>query len=511
VSRPLWLAALAAAAALTLPAAAGATQGDLFGASIRSVGLAGGGTAMEDGAAALVTSPAALGLLRKDRFTLDWLGGHVALDEVEGVRRLDGSPDVMPKVTVQPQVLSVGLGKTIGPWVTAGVHVQLPLPWIYFHETKDPWVPYSMRWQNRVSRGMGTAGLSVRVPVRGAPRVGGVLLDDALQGGLWLGFAVSLRPQGVINVDLDIVGLEPENEDDPPQVVATLRDVDLAAKYVLRPQASILFDLGTFAKSLEGIRVGASWAAGSTTDIAPIRLDVEVIDLENVNQLFSVVDLIRAEVYLALTDMYDPHQVRWSLAVDRPRFAITVDVQVDAWAQLVASYGRVGGSPDDDGGSLTIEFSDALGGPQEYDAIGGRDVDPTAFRDTLTLILGGELRPAGLTLPKHQDPLEFMVRAGVRYQQGAVRPSDGPSGILDGDVLTGAAGLRVAVPVHGGAILDGPLILDGAVQVQRLFGVDLPKTEAGLEGIDVPVRYDEDARWPGGWVVAGGLSAGVQF
>ena len=292
-------------AALTAPASASATQTELFGPSIRSVGLAGGGSALEDGAAALASSPAALGLVPRDRFSLQWLGGRVLLSEVEGVRRLDGETETMPKVTVHPQVFTLGITKTLGPWVRAGVHAQLPLPWIYFHETKDPWVPYSMRWQNRVARGMGTAGLSVRIPLRGAPRVGGVLLDDALQGGLWLGFAVSLRPRGVINVDLDIVGLERENEDDPPQVVATLRDVDLAAKYVFRPQASILLDLGTFTAALQGVRIGASWAAGSQTNIAPIRLDVEVIDLENVNQLFSFVGLIRAEVYLALTDMYD--------------------------------------------------------------------------------------------------------------------------------------------------------------------------------------------------------------
>lgn len=498
-------------AALTAPASASATQTELFGPSIRSVGLAGGGSALEDGAAALASSPAALGLVPRDRFSLQWLGGRVLLSEVEGVRRLDGETETMPKVTVHPQVFTLGITKTLGPWVRAGVHAQLPLPWIYFHETKDPWVPYSMRWQNRVARGMGTAGLSVRIPLRGAPRVGGVLLDDALQGGLWLGFAVSLRPRGVINVDLDIVGLERENEDDPPQVVATLRDVDLAAKYVFRPQASILLDLGTFTAALQGVRIGASWAAGSQTNIAPIRLDVEVIDLENVNQLFSFVGLIRAEVYLALTDMYDPHQVRFSLAIDRPRFAVTVDVQIDAWSQLFASYGRVGGSPEGDGGSLTIEFSDAFGGTQNYEAIGGRILDDDPFRDAVSVTLGGEVRPKGITLPKHADPLELTVRAGLRYQQGAVKPSDGPSGLLDGDVLVGAAGLRVAVPVKGGAVLDGPLVLDAAVQLQRLFGVDLPKTEEGLAGLDLPVSYEAGANWPGGWVIAGGLSATVSF
>ncbi len=497
------------AVSLLEPVPASATQADLFGPSTRSVSMAGSGTALEDGAAALTLNSGVLGLVERDFFGVGYLGARVDLSAVVGVRRLDGQTGPMPQVTAQPHVISIELVKTITPWVRAGVHVGLPLPWIYFHETKDPWVPYSMRWQNRFARGLGTAGLSVRIPVRGVPRVGGVLLDDTLQGGLWIGASVSLRPRGVINVELDITGLESE-DDEPAQVSAVLNDVDLAAKYVLRPQVALLADFGMVHPSLDGLRLGLSWAPASSTDISPIRLDVEVLDLENVNAVFSLVELIRAEVFLSLTDFYDPHQVRISVAWDRPRLALTADVQINLWSQLSASYGRVLDGEDGEAGKLVIDltFNDE---PEEYSAIGGRTVDPAQFRDTVDVAVGAELRPPGWSLPNHPGQLELAVRLGGKYQMGAARAVDGPSGVLDGDTVGGAVGLGLSLPLREAAIFSGPVTVDWGLQVLRLLPVELPKTDEGLAGLQMPVAYDEGARWPGGWVIASGASVGLAF
>ncbi len=464
-----------------------AAQAELFGPSVGSASMGGVSGALEDGVHPLTTNAAAIGLMEGDAFTFQYWGGHVFLSEVEGVTRLEEGDAPMPQVTVQPHVLTAGLGKRIGPWVVAGAHVQLPLPWIYFHETKDPWVPYSMRWQNRVARGMGTAGVSVKLPLRPA---------EPGRAGLQLGFAMSLRPRGIINVDLDIVG----REGDPPQVAATLRDVDLAARYVVRPQASLLLDFGLLDERLSGLRFGASYKPASRTDISPIALDVEVINLEAVNALFALVELIRAEVYLGLTDMFDPHQVRLSLAVDRPKFAVAADVQVNLWSQLAASYGSVVTGLEGEEGALTIDFG-ADDGPEVYEAISGRLLEDDPFRDTVDAALGVELKPADW----------LRIRAGARFTQGAVAPSPGASGLLDGHNLGGGAGVGFRIPVAGGAILDGPLRVDAGVQVQRLFGVDLPKTDEATAGLELPVSYADDARWPGGWVVAGGASLGVTF
>ncbi|MCP4871912.1 MAG: hypothetical protein GY898_24670 [Proteobacteria bacterium] len=493
-------------ATLLAASPAAATQAELFGPSIKSASMGGASGALEDGAHPLTTNSAGLGLLRHDAFHLQYLGGHVFLSEVDGVVRRDGSDEVMPKVTVQPHVFAIGFAKMLGPWVTAAAHVQLPVPWIYFHETKDPWVPYSMRYQNRVARGMGTAGLSVRLPVRGAPKIGGVLLDDALQGGLWLGFGLSVRPRGIINVDLDIIGIE----GDPPQVEATLNDVDLAARYVIRPQVSALLDFGTFDKRLEGLRLGASWSPASRTEISPIALDVEVINLAALNGLFGLVELIKAEVFLGLTDMFDPHQVRISMALDRPRFAIEADAQVNLWSQLAASYGQVVTGLNGEQGSLSIDFG-GESGPDVYEAVSGRVLDDNPFHDTVDANLGVELRPPGWAIAGKPDPLELRVRFGVRWQQSAVSASPGASGLLDGHNLGGGFGLGVLLPVKPGTLLTGPVTIDWGLQVQRLFPVDLPKTDAGLGDVIVPVQYASDARWPGGWVVASGLSAGLSF
>jgi len=490
-----------------LPASpAGATQAELFGPSIKSASMGGASGALEDGAHPLTTNTAGLGLLRRDAFHLQYLGGQVLLAPVVGVTRIDGREDAMPQVTVQPHVFAVGFAKTLGPWVTAAAHVQLPVPWIYFHETKDPWVPYSMRYQNRVARGMGTAGLSIRLPVRGAPRIGGVLLDDALQGGMWLGFSLSVRPRGIINVDLDIIGVEGE----PPRVEAILTDVDLAARYVIRPQVSALLDFGTFDARLEGIRLGASWMPASRTDISPIALDVRVLNLGALNGLFGIVDLIRAQVFLGLTDMFDPHQVRISLAADRPRFAVEADVQINLWSELAASYGEVVTGLDGQEGSLSIDFG-AEAGPDTYEAVSGRILDDDPFRDTVDASLGLELRPPGWAIPGKPDPLELRVRLGLRWQQGAVEASAGASGLLDGNNLGGGVGLGVLLPVRDGTLLKAPIAIDWGLQVQRLFPVALPKTDAAIGDAALPVRYGDDARWPGGWVIASGLSAGLSF
>ena len=485
-----------------------AEQSELFGPSIQSIGMAGAGSALEDGVAVGTMNAASLGLADTDLLRLHYFGGHISLAPVQGVAWLDGRDEPMPSLSLQPQSLTVEFLKTLGPWFAAGVHVNFPIPYIYYLETKDPWVPYSMRWENRLGRGMGTAAMSIRIPVRGAPKLGGVLLEDALRGGLWFGFALSLRPKGIINVDLDIIGLEAEG-DAAPQVSAVLNDVDIYSRYVWRPQLSMLLDFGTFAKQLEGFRFGISWKPESKTWISPIHLDVAVLDLENVSAVFSLVEVIQAEVWLGLIDFYDPHQVRLSLALDKPRFALTADVQINGWSQIVASYGRVVDGDDGEKGRLLIEW--ATGETDEYPAIGGRWLDQDQFRDTVDVAVGAELRPPGRAVPGTSGEVSLAVRFGGRWVQGVARPVDGPSGLIDSDTWTGAAGLGVELPFPDGWVISGPLSVDWAVQVIRITSFDLPKTREGVADVDIPVSYASGARWPGGWVVASGVSLGVVF
>jgi hypothetical protein len=506
LARLTLLAALACAAVTLLPAPARAEQAELFGPSIQSVGLAGSGTALADGAASASFNAAAMGLTETDLFRIHYLGGKIHLEEVEGVRWRDGRDEVMPSVSIQPNALTVDFTKVLGHWLRAGVHVNFPIPYIYYLETKDPWAPYSMRWENRTGRGMGTAALSFRLPVRGVPKQVGA--EHALQGGIWLGFAVQLRPKGIIKVDLDIHGLEAEG-DDNPEVSATLNDVDLASKYVWRPQLSFLLDFGTFHRRLEGLRFGFAWEPQSRTDISPIQLDVEVLELENVDGLFSLVEVIQAEVWLGLTDFWDPHQFRFSLALDRPRFAVTADVQINLWSQIVPSLGRVVDGENGEQGRLVIEW--ANGESDSYPAIGGRSLDQDQFRDTVDVALGAELRPPGKTLPGHSGLLALAIRMGFRWNQGVARPVDGPSGLMDSDTFTGAVGLGLSVPFKEGGAIKGPFTVDWGLQVIRITAFDLPKTGQAMAGLSVPVEYTSDARWPGGWVVVSGASVGIAF
>lgn len=488
---------LAALLLLGLATPAEAGHVDLFGPSVRSAGLAGGGWALEDGAAALTVQPAALGLGERDDFRLHYIGGHVWLDSVSGLTRLDGLSRPSPYVSVQPSALSADFSKGITPWLRAGVHVSLSLPWLYSMETKDPWVPYSMRWQNRISRSIGTAGFSVRLPVRGLKQAEGYQ-----SGGVWLGASLSIRPHGIIYVDLELEGVSgPEGG----TVEATLPEVVLAGKYVIRPQLSILADLGVITEKLEGLRLALSYLPESTTNIDPIRLDVAVLGLGEVNAVFALIDRLEAQVALGVTDFYDPHEFHISLAVERPRFALSVDLRVGLWSQLGASYGRV---VESEPSELVVTFG--TGNSEVFPVVSGRFIGDGNFRDTVEVMLGGEGRIAVGSAPLVGT--EIRLRGGLRYMQGVVRPNAGPLATLDGDALSASFGLGLVLPLkHSNARL-GPLKVDWALQATRLLGQDLPKTTEGLSGVrNLPVRWEDGAEWSGGWALVSGVSVGIGF
>ena len=484
-------------AACLLAPSAQAGQVELYGASVRAAGLAGGGWALEDEAAAVASLPAALGLSSRDSFRLHYLGGHVWLDEVDGFSHYDADASAAPSVSTQPHILAADFAKGIGPWVRVGAQLSLSLPWIYSHETKDPWAPYSMRWQNRISRSLGNVGASFRLPVRGVDPEQG-----AFKGGLWFGASLSVRPRGIIDVDLDLSGVASA---DGGAVEATLSEVILAAEYVLRPQLSLLLDLGCAKEALEGLRIGFLYAPESTTDISPIRLDVAVLGLGEVNAVFALVDRLQAQVALGLTDFYDPHELRFSLALERPRFALSADVRLSLWSQIAVSYGRV---VDTDESELAVEFG--TGSVETFPVISGRFLDDGTFRDTVEATVGGEGRIAlGGKVPAGT---ELRLRGGFRYMQGAVVPSEGPMATLDGDALTGSIGLGLLLPLQKTRERLGPLSVDWALQATRLLPQDLPKTAEGLAGLrDLPGEWSSDASWTGGSVLLSGVSVGLGF
>ena len=496
---------------LLLPGTALATQAEMFGPTPARLGMANAGAALEDGAGHAILAPAAMGLTLDDQIRLQYLGGRITLEGMRDVSWTEGGDVAMPLGAIQPQGLTIDLVKTVGPWLRAGMWISLPIPYLYFHDSKDPWVPYAARWQSRYARGLGSAAASLRIPVRGVPGKGApkAAWDDALQGGLWFGAAVSLRPRGVIDIDLDLVGL-PENETEGTRIDVVLRDVDLIAKAVLRPQFSLLFDFGTLHPAVEGLRLGATWSAESHTEINPIRLDVEVLGLGELSGLFSLVERIQAEVWLGLVDFYDPHQVRIALAWDQPRYAIAVDLQWNQWSTLSPSFGRVvQGDEGEEGQLLLVIKSGEDTNELAYPVVGGRAIDQAQFRDTLDLHVGAEIRSPEWSVPGKTRPLQLTGRLGYRYQPAFALPFDGPSGLLDGDVHTVAGGLGLSGPGLGEF---EPIRIDWGLQVNRLMGMDLPKTGPGLSGYGVlPVSYGPNPEWPGGWAVASNVSVGIGF
>jgi len=485
---------------------ASASSVELYGRSVADVGRAGAGSVLEDGASAVAGNPGALGLVPGDVFRFGYLGGVISLDEVEGVTPNSEGEQRLPGQALVPHRLAAGLVKTLGNWARLGVLVDVPVPYIYWHDTKDPWQPYAVRWQNRFARTVAWAGASVRLPVRGIPGKRGVSEDQALQGGLWLGASVSAHPVGTIDIDLSLEGRAVDSGTD---VTVVLGNVDLSARALFRPHLGLVFDFGTLAEVLSGLRLGVSWANEMRVDISPIELDIGVAGLGELSSLFSVVERIQAVVWLGLVDFYDPHRVILGLAWDRPRFAVAVDVTWSGWSRLVPSYGRV--LQPDDAGAETFEIVSSVEGlAGSYPVVGGRTITDESFADTWDLAIGFEGRLPEHPLPQAARPLALVLRAGYRYRPAVLRPSSGPSALLDGDIHAAAFGLGLSGPNL--PLFDGPLRVDGSFQVARIEGMALPKTEEGLEGFEaLPVTYAEGAHWPGGWSMVGGIELSLGF
>lgn len=502
-------------ATLLVAAPAEAHQADQFATSPKTLGLAGAGSVLTDGGGSLFSMPSAVALEAQDIFRVSWIGGRVHLAETVGVQRIDrdGAPvpsesladsQRLPEQALTPNGVTVDLLKQLGPFVTAGAYVTFPIPYLYFHDSQDPWSPNVVRWRNRMAQATGVVGGAVRLPVRGLPGVGGVSKESALQGGVWLGFSLGILPNANIEIDLDLIGVD--DGENQPFIDVALRDVDLVVRARFRPTFSLLVEGGTFHEALEGLRVGVVARPPTRVNIDPIHLDVEVLDLGNLLALFNAVDRIQAEVWLGLVDFYEPWQIKLALGYQADRWAVSVDGQWNDWSSMIASYGRVVTGDDGSSGTLTIEFLDGY----DYEVAGRRVVGVEAFRDSFDLAVAGEVVPLSLPVWPGKPPLRLTVRAGYRYASSMLRPMDGPSALLDGDVHTGAVGLGFSFPSL--PIFDGPFVVDWGLQVQRLGGMDLPKTEAALEGIaGMPVAYEDGARWPGGWAVVTGLQVGTGF
>lgn len=503
-----------ALAALLLAGPAHAYQAEIFATSPRTLGLAGAGAALGDGAGSTYAAPAALGIAKTDQFRLNWIGGVVHLAEVVGVQRVDdegvvipaselGPDQRLPEQAITPNGVTIDLLKRLGPWLTAGAYVTFPIPYLYFHDSQDAWSPNTVRWRNRMAQATGFVGGSVRLPVRGLPSKVG---DSALQGGVWLGASVGILPKANIEIDLDLIGVGGEVA---PFIDVALRDVDLVVRARFRPAFSALVDLGTFTKRFEGTRIGLTYRPETRVDIDPIHLNVAVEGLANLATIFTLVNRIEAEVWLGLVDNYEPHQLKGSFAVQRPRWAATLDVEWSQWSRLVASYGRVVEGDDGTGGSLILDL--AGDNDFEYTVVGRRVIPDDAFRDTVDIAVGVELVPLVVPTWPGKPPLTVAVRAGYRYQPAMLRPTDGPSALLDGGSHTIGVGAGLTAPSLA-LFKDGPFLFDWGLQVQRLGGIALPKTDAALNGIaGIPVVYSEGAHWPGGWAVVTGVQVGTGF
>lgn len=485
--------------ALAQPQSSYAGIPEVIAPSAASAGRAGAGQTLADGGAGAVENVGTYGLTEQDEVRLLGTIGRIDLQAVEGVQRVDGRAGGVPQGAIAPHSVGIDGLKTVGPWLRLGGTVIFPMPWLYFHETKDPFVPHAFRWQNRAAQATASLGASVRLPVPGQADSGA-----AGPGGVWIGGSLALLPRANIEVDLDLAGV-PGVDGGDPGIDVVLHDVDLAVRARIRPQLSLLVDLGVVRPALEGVRFAATWRGQTQADIDPIHLGIHVLSLGELHPLFSLVDRIDASVWLGLADLWDPHQVELGFGIERERFALAVDLCWNHWSALLPSYGRVVEGLDGEQGSLELQVQLGDAEPFRYGVGGSRSVDALVVRDTWDLSVGGEWRSPAFG--PHGAGL--VLRGGYRLVPKAVEPGTGPLALLDGDTHSLGLGAGLVLPSEV-PHLRGRVRIDMSLLLSRIVGGPVgrdPSALADLSGL--PVLWTDDATWGGGSVAAGSFAVTV--
>lgn len=483
---------------LLFAAAAHGSPMEFYGFGARKMGRGGGGVALEEGAESILQNPAALagqphpqasfGLVGVDSaftpFPAVWWDTNRdgLLDETD--EPLELGPDYDPVLGVM-----VGVTRPIGPYLSFGAGLFLPVNRLIRLQTFEPQLPTYFLYQNRAQR----YELAVGVGVRPA-------------WGLAVGGGVQVIPRAKYHLagtlDLTLSGAE-EGDSGPADVLAVALDVhDMELDLVpgFAPILSLHWDAGQALPALDGLELGASWRgdAGLPVDV---QLDLQVNahgrDLGDLDPLTLPFTL---GIGLGVFDHYTPSQLNLGAAYEIVDvLTITADVKRTAWDQATPSIASVTHFTIDGPGLEVADGTATDGNPHDV-----------LLQATWSPRVGAELKlPAFRAWPRWGE-WRISARGGVGYEPTPLVSQSAATALLDGNRTLFAFGAGVEHddpfrrPGH-----ERRVRLDAFFQYQIVQSGALDRGQPGtptagysVDGSPIPI---------GGHLLAAGVQWGLEY
>ena len=366
-------------------------------------------------------------------------------------------------------------------------------------EQEDPYLPHYTRWRNRPHRLVLNLAASLKI-VDGLWIGGGVTV--LARARLSLGFQIEARAS-----DEDLGGSTPGDDSGGDLRVDFLVnpwriEVDVAPH--LAPVVGLLWDLGGLHEPLRGLRIGAVYRHPVDILIDPTDLSLDLYGVvDDVGELGDVLIPVRAQVLFSILDFSTPRQVAVGLAWDRPELALAVDVTWHQWSEVLPSVARI----DEENTDAEVGLVDL-----EPRVLNARVLGDLGFADTVSVQVGGELRPPPIRLTgalRHFQELGVIVRLGYGFDPAFVPEQTGLTNLLDNNThrVTAGLGLWTHPPL---GLLRGPLGLDLFVQAQILE----PRThvkDPALAALNSPGWPTDGQVQTGGWSLIGGGDVTLRF
>lgn len=438
----------------TCPTEAWANPADLFGAGEASMGRAGVGLTLDGDPYAAWRNPAALSFGRFDAVNL---GGHLGFSRLhcptpedvdaglpcgtgilwdgdrDGILDVDNAADRWTPDPLgadrydAPSGLRFGGVKTLGRHLRAAAAILLPARRLLLIEQQDPYLPYYARWKSRHQRPAIHAALAVE-PVEGLSFGAGVSILAAAK--LTLDFTVDARVR-----DDDLQDEGPLRAD----FVVNPWYIEVDVRLAVAPVAGVALDFGLVHERLRGLRVAAVYRHPIRLTVDPTLLALDLYGaVDDVGELEQVLVPLSARVLFSILDFATPRQLAWSVGVDRPRFAVAADFTWQEWSKTVPNVTLV----DEVNTDVRIGLVDLL--PQVLSA---RDLSALTLRDTLSVRVGGELRPPAVALKgkvgARMREIAVALRFGYGFEPSYVPEATGPTSLLDSPIHEIALGLGV--------------------------------------------------------------------
>lgn len=423
---------------LALPwlSTASASPVEFYGFGGRKMGRAGGGVALAEGAAGILSNPASLAGEPLPEASLGFVGVDAEFDafpalwwdtDRDGTITEDDPPLDAGPAYDPIQGFLVGATRPIGRHVSLGFGLFLPVERLLRLQTFDPQVPTYFLYANRAQRYELALAAGVRPTL-----------------GIAVGGGVQIIPRARYKLDatLDIAlsGVE-EGDAAAGDVLALSLDVhtmslDLVPGFA--PILSLHWDAGEAVPALDGLELGGTWRGEAGL---PVDVDIALQINAGTSGLGDAGDIVVPMLFafqLGVFDHYVPERLDLGAAYTfAETLTLTLDARRTAWDQMQPSIARVTHATVN-GAAIELSAEDIEDG-NPYDIV----LEPTwSPRAGAELLLPGFRLPGGLL--GRLGEVRVSTRGGLGYEPSPLVQQSAATALLDADRYVFAVGLGIA-------------------------------------------------------------------